>query len=97
MPAGQGSHQTSLQHHKVKQIECPSSTHDGEQNPRPARIWWRGESLGNAVVQEGGYIARALRHGHNLYGPGRSAIDYEVSANRPEQNQVSGQVLALMA
>lgn len=49
------------------------------------------------MVQEGGYIARALRHGHNLYGPGRSAIDYEVSANRPEQNRVSGQVLALMA
>jgi hypothetical protein len=25
VPAGQGSHQTSLQHHKVKQIECPSN------------------------------------------------------------------------
>jgi len=48
-------------------------------------------------VQEGGNIACALRHGHNLYGQGCGAIDYEVSANRPEQNRVSGQVLALMA
>jgi hypothetical protein len=46
---------------------------------------------------EGGNIARALRRGHNLYGPGCGAIDYEVSAKRPEQNRVRGQVLALMA
>src|ERR1017187_515838 len=59
---------------------------------------WRGdESLRKALVQEGRNIARALGHGHNLYGPRCGAIDDEVSAHRPEQNRVSGQVLALMA
>lgn len=27
------------------------------------------ESLGKAVVEEGGNIARSLRHGHNFNGP----------------------------
>jgi hypothetical protein len=49
------------------------------------------------VVQESGNIACALGHGHNLNGPRCGAIDDEVSANRSEQNRVSGQVLALMA
>src|SRR5208282_431194 len=55
------------------------------------------ESQGKPVVQERGNIACALGHGHNLDGPGRGAIDDEVSAHRPEPNRVSGQVLALMA
>ena len=49
------------------------------------------------VVQEGGNIARTLGHGHNLYGPRCAAIDDEVSAHRPGQNWISGQILALMA
>jgi hypothetical protein len=54
-------------------------------------------SLGKAAVQEGGNIARALGHGHNLYGPRCGTIDDEVSTHRPEQNWVSRQILALMA
>jgi hypothetical protein len=54
-------------------------------------------SQGKAVVQESGNIACALGYSHNLDGLGRGAIDDEVSAHRPEQNRVSGQVLAPMA
>lgn len=54
-------------------------------------------SLRQAMVQEGGNIAPALSHSHDLYGSGCGAVDDEVSANRPKQNRVTGQVLALMA
>src|SRR6266536_78396 len=55
------------------------------------------ESHGKPAVQESGNIACTLGHGHNFNGPGCSTIDYEVSAHRPEQNRVGGQVLAVMA
>ena len=54
-------------------------------------------SLGKAVVEKCGNIAPASGYGHNLYWPGCGSIEDEVSAHRPEQNRVSGQIFALMA
>lgn len=58
------------------------------------------ESLWKALLQKSRNIARSLCHGHNLNQLRCvvicGAIDNQVRANRPEQNRVSGQVLAFM-
>lgn len=50
----------------------------------------------DALTQKRRNIPRALRYSHNLDEIFLSAIEYQVSANGPEENRIQGQVISLM-